>query len=410
MKGGDTMIKLMEHQQEAVDLLGSGKILYGGVGTGKSATALAYYVKAQTPKDVYVITTAKKRDSLDWEGEAAKFGISVQRGLSISGQLTVDSWNNIEKYTDKVGAFFIFDEQRVVGSGVWVKAFIKIAKQNDWILLSATPGDTWLDYAPVFIANGWYKNITEFKREHVVYAPYIRFPKVLRYVGIAKLELFRNEVLVEMPYLKHTQRILNYIDVRYDQHLWDIAVKKRWNIYEDKPIKDVSELFRVMRRINNTDPSRIEMVRLLMKSHNKLIIFYNYNYELDILRGLADEAEVAEWNGHRKNPVPNSDKWVYLVQYNSGSEGWNCTQTDAMIIYSLTYSYKNYIQSQGRIDRIDTKFIDLYYYILVSNSPIDQAVRKALYTKKNFNRLKFMQNFKDLPGRAGRFDDHLPSV
>ncbi|MET0785200.1 MAG: helicase-related protein [Paenisporosarcina sp.] len=404
------MIKLMEHQQEAVDLLGSGKILYGGVGTGKSATALAYYVKAQIPKDVYVITTAKKRDSLDWEGEAAKFGISVQRGLSIGGQLTVDSWNNIEKYTDKTGAFFIFDEQRVVGSGVWVKAFIKIAKQNDWILLSATPGDTWLDYAPVFIANGWYKNITEFKREHVIYAPYIRFPKVLRYVGIAKLEMFRNEVLVEMPYLKHTQRILNYIDVRYDKHLWDIAVKKRWNFYEDKPIKDVSELFRVMRRINNTDPSRIEMVRLLMKSHSKLIIFYNYNYELDILRGLADEAEVAEWNGHRKNPVPNSDRWVYLVQYNSGSEGWNCTQTDAMIIYSLTYSYKNYIQSQGRIDRIDTKFIDLYYYILVSNSPIDQAVRKALYTKKNFNRVKFMQNFKDLPGRAGRFDDHLPSI
>jgi hypothetical protein len=400
----------MEHQQEAVDLLGSGKVLYGGVGSGKSATALAYYIKAQTPKDIYVITTAKKRDSLDWEGEAARFGISVRRSLSIAGELRVDSWNNIEKYTDTTGAFFIFDEQRVVGSGVWVKSFIRIAKRNDWILLSATPGDNWLDYAPIFIANGWYKNITEFKREHVIYAPYIRFPKVLRYVGITKLEFYRNEVLVEMPYLKHTQRIINYLDVSYDKDLWDVAVRKRWNPYEDHPIKDVAELFRVMRKINNTDPSRIEMVRLLMKSHAKLIIFYNFNYELDILRGLADEVEVAEWNGHRKNPVPNSDRWVYLVQYNSGAEGWNCTQTDAMIIYSLTYSYKNYIQSQGRIDRIDTKFTDLYYYILISNSPIDRAVKKALEHKKNFNMRKFVREIENSPGRAGWFDERLPSV
>lgn len=403
-------MKLMEHQQEAVDLLGSGKVLYGGVGSGKSATALAYYIKAQTPKDIYVITTAKKRDSLDWEGEAARFGISVRRSLSIAGELRVDSWNNIEKYTDTTGAFFIFDEQRVVGSGVWVKSFIRIAKRNDWILLSATPGDNWLDYAPIFIANGWYKNITEFKREHVIYAPYIRFPKVLRYVGITKLEFYRNEVLVEMPYLKHTQRIINYLDVSYDKDLWDVAVRKRWNPYEDHPIKDVAELFRVMRKINNTDPSRIEMVRLLMKSHAKLIIFYNFNYELDILRGLADEVEVAEWNGHRKNPVPNSDRWVYLVQYNSGAEGWNCTQTDAMIIYSLTYSYKNYIQSQGRIDRIDTKFTDLYYYILISNSPIDRAVKKALEHKKNFNMRKFVREIENSPGRAGWFDERLPSV
>lgn len=391
------MIKLMEHQQEAVDLLGSGKVLYGGVGSGKSATALAYYVKDQAPKDIYVITTAKKRDSLDWEGEAARFGISVRGSLSIAGQLRVDSWNNIEKYTDTTGAFFIFDEQRVVGTGVWVRSFIRIAKQNNWILLSATPGDNWLDYAPIFIANGWYKNITEFKREHVIYAPYIRFPKVLRYVGITKLEFYRNEVLVEMPYLKHTNRILNYLDVRYDKELWDVAVRRRWNPYEDHPIKDVAELFRVMRKINNTDPSRIEMVRLLMKSHDKLIIFYNFNYELDILRGLANEVEVAEWNGHRKHPVPNSDRWVYLVQYNSGAEGWNCTQTDAMIIYSLTYSYKNYIQSQGRIDRIDTKFTDLYYYILVSDSPIDKAVKKALEHKKNFNKRQFVRHLEDSP-------------
>ncbi|MET0785775.1 MAG: DEAD/DEAH box helicase family protein [Paenisporosarcina sp.] len=385
-------MELMEHQQQAVDLLDTGKILYGGVGVGKSATALAYYIKAHKEKDLYVITTAKKRDSLDWEREAARYGISTQRDFTLYGTITVDSWNNIERYLRIDGSFFIFDEQRVVGSGVWVRAFLRIARKNQWILLSATPGDTWMDYAPVFVANGWYKNLTDFKRQHVVYVPYIRFPKILKYVGEARLEKLRSRVLVEMPYIKHTVRRINYLDVGYDVDLWNKAVRQRWNPYTNRPLKDVSELFRVMRKIVNTHPSRLEMVRMLMKCHPKLIVFYNFNYELEILRGLEGEIAVAEWNGHRKQPVPKTDRWIYLVQYNSGSEGWNCTETDAMILYSLTYSYKNHVQSQGRIDRIDTAFIDLYYYILNSDAPIDKAVRKALEEKRNFNEQKWLKN------------------
>ena len=403
-------IDLMEHQSDAVELLGNGKILYGGVGTGKSATALAYYMAKEKGLDIYVITTAKKRDSLDWVGEAARFGIGTDHNATLAGIITVDSWNNIGKYLGVSNSFFIFDEQRLVGSGAWVKSFLRIAKRNRWILLSATPGDTWLDYAPVFIANGWYKNITEFKREHVVYAPYVKFPIVLRYIGISKLERLRNEILVEMPYEMHTERVLNFLDVGYDHFLWDTAVKRRWHPFENRPIKDVGELFRVMRKIVNTDPSRIEMVRMLMKTHPKLIIFYNFNYELEILRGLADEAEIAEWNGHKKQEVPQSNRWVYLVQYNSGAEGWNCTETDAMILYSLTYSYKNYIQAQGRIDRIDTKFTTLYYYVLISHSAIDLAVRQSLANKKSFNEVEMIKKWPNSAnnfGAAGRFDGDL---
>ena len=387
------MIELMEHQKSAIELLGNGRILYGGVGVGKSATALGYYMKAEQPKDIYVITTAKKRDSLEWQHEAAGFGIGRERDATLAGVLTVDSWNNIGKYLEVENAFFIFDEQRLVGHGSWVKNFLKIVRRNRWILLTATPGDVWIDYAPVFIANGWYKNLTQFKREHVVYAPYVRFPMIKNYLGIPRLERLRNEILVEMPYRKHTERILNYIDVVYDKELWTTAVKMRWHVYENRPIKDFGELFRVTRRIVNSDPSRLEMVKKLIKCHPKMIIFYNFNYELEILRTLYEMVEVAEWNGHRKQEVPTADRWVYLVQYNSGSEGWNCTETDSMILYSLTYSYKNYIQSQGRIDRIDTKYTDLYYYILKSSSTNDEAVLKALKSKKSFNEGKFAQNW-----------------
>jgi hypothetical protein len=396
-------IELMEHQLEVVDLLGSGKILYGNVGSGKSAAALAYYMKYERNLNIYVITTAKKRDSLDWLAEGARFGIGVEHSGTMAGRITVDSWNNVGKYQDETGAFFIFDEQRLVGSGAWVKSFLRIARHNRWILLTATPGDTWMDYAPVFVANGWYKNLTEFKREHVVYAPYVKFPIILRYVGVNKLERLRNEILVEMPYFKHTERIMNTMTVGYDKELFNTVMKRRWHPYENRPIKDVAELFRIMRKVVNSDPSRLEMVRLLMGCHDRLIIFYTFNYELDILRILSEDITVAEWNGHRKQEVPTTDKWIYLVQYTAGAEGWNCTETDAMILYSLTYSYKNYIQAQGRIDRIDTKFTDLYYYILVSSAPIDVSIKKALDGKKNFNereevkKWRFPANNYDLP-------------
>ena len=389
-------MELMEHQLDAVELLDSGKILWGQVGTGKSATVLAYYNKKEAPRDLYVITTAKKRDSLEWESEAAKFGVGMEREATLAGVLSIDSWNNIGKYEEVKGAFFVFDEQRLVGYGSWVKSFLKIAKNNRWVLLSGTPGDSWMDYAPVFIANGFYKNITQFKFEHVLYEPFTKFPKIRMYLNERKLELLRNEILVEMPYLKHTEPMTNWTPVGYDVELFKRVYKARWHIYEDRPIKDVAELFRVMRRVVNSDPSRLEMIRFLMKMHDRLIIFYNFNYELEILRTLEKDIFVGEWNGHQKDPLPNSKRWVYLVQYVSGAEGWNCTSTDAMVLYSLTYSYKNFEQAKGRIDRLDTDYTILYYYILVSNSLIDRAIKNALTSKKNFNEKKFVRQLDEI--------------
>jgi hypothetical protein len=385
-------IELMPHQKEALQFLDNGRILYGGVGAGKSAVALAYYMENESPRDLYIITTAKKRDSLEWDGEAAKFGIGNDRDGTIAGLLTVDSWNNIGRYLDVENAFFVFDEQRLVGHGTWVKNFLKLVKRNRWIMLSATPGDIWLDYAPVFIANGWYKNITDFKRQHVVYRSYVKFPQISHYIGEQKLERLRSEILVEMPYLKHTERIINLVPVGYDKEALRSISKHRWNIYEDRPIENAAELWRVMRRIVNSDDSRFEAIQFLMKFHPKLIIFYNFDYELEILKSLAWNTPLSEWNGHRHQPIPEYSEWVYLVQYAAGGEGWNCTATDAMVLYSLPYSYKNYIQCQGRIDRLDTPYTDLYYYVLESSSVTDFAVKTALESKKSFNEGNFLRN------------------
>jgi len=383
-------VNLFPHQEEALQHLSNGKILWGGVGSGKSITAATYYWRKEAPRDVYVITTAKKRDDLDWEAEFVKYGVGTVPGATTAGVLKVDSWNNIQKYVNVHGAFFIFDEQRLVGSGVWTKAFLKIAKRNHWILLSATPGDTWLDYIPVFVANGFYENRTQFKREHVVYSPYSKFPKVERYEGTGKLVRLRNNLLVHMPYLRQTTRHGHTIDVGYNEALFKKVAEDRWHVFEDRPLRDAGELFHVMRKVVNSDPSRLAAVQQLMGRHPKLIVFYNFDFELEALRTLSAFTTVAEWNGHKHQAIPKTKDWVYLVQYVAGAEGWNCVETNATAFYSLPYSYKNFEQAHGRIDRLNTPFSNLHYYSLMTNSLIDRAIGKALKNKENFNENRYM--------------------
>lgn len=395
-------VQLYPHQQEAVEKLSNGKVLVGGVGTGKTITSLVYYYTKvmggelnkpetiKTPKDIYVFTTARKRDELDWQRDAAKLIIGKDREASVHGiQLTVDSYNNIKKYATLKDAFIILDEQRMVGSGAWTRAFISMAKHNEWIMLSATPGDKWEDYIPLFIANGFVKNRTEFKRNHIVYASYSKFPKVERYLGVAQLVKWRNEILVQMPYARHTTRNLHDVTVPHDKEKMDLVMKKRWNPYENRPLQDVAEMFACMRRVAYSHQSRREaVIQLLKHNHPRLIVFYNFNYELEILRTIAKDMpglEVAEWNGHKHEPVPTGEHWLYLVQYVAGAEAWNCVATDAICFYSQTYSYKNFEQAQGRIDRLNTPFTQLHYYILKSTSAIDLAVSRSLSAKRSFN-------------------------
>lgn len=396
---------LAPHQKQALAKMKDGCILWGGVGTGKSRVAIAYYMLTEQHEDCYVITTAKKRDSLDWETEGARFGIGREQECSFAGKLVVDSWNNIGKYVNVENAFFIFDEQRLVGSGKWSKSFLKIAKKNRWIMLSATPGDTWIDYIPVFIANGFYRTRSEFKQEHVIYAAFSKYPKVERYVNVQRLIKNRKAILVHMPYERETIRHSITIWTDYDEQLMARVSHGRWNVFKDEPTQNIADLFHVMRQVTNTDRSRVDEVFELTQKHPKLIVFYTFDYELELLReAFAKDGDrgyqgvYAEWNGHKHEAIPDSANWVYLVQYVAGAEGWNCVETNAVCFYSLTYSYKLWEQAHGRIDRLNTKFTDLYYYSLRSRAPIDQAIWRSLRGKKNFQTKHFDMTNSEFAG------------
>ena len=402
-------IGLYDYQIDAVKRMKNGCILNGGVGSGKSRTALAYYYLRNggdpaslcgdnyipmddPPKDLYIITTARKRDTLEWDGDMAPFLLSTHTDVNLySNKVVVDSWNNITKYKEVTGAFFIFDEDRVTGSGVWVKSFLKIAKSNEWIILSATPGDTWQDYIPVFLANGFYKNKSEFIREHIVYSRFSKFPKVDRYLNTGRLIRLRNNILIDMDFHRDTIPHHEDVYVSYDISAYKDICRNRWNPWEDKPIENAAEFCYSLRKLVNTDEARQVALLQIIEKHQKAIIFYNFDYELDILKKLyyGEDFEIAEWNGHKHQEVPKGEKWVYLVQYTAGNEGWNCVRTDTIIFYSQNYSYKVMTQAAGRIDRLNTPYKDLYYYHIKSRSGIDLAISKALKNKKKFNERKF---------------------
>ena len=417
-------VGLYDFQLEAISKMHNGCILCGGVGTGKSRTALGYYFKENggsltsadyipmydPPQDLYIITTARKRDTLEWDGDMVPFLMSRDSKVSLySNYVVVDSWNNIEKYKDITQSFFIFDEQRVVGYGKWSKTFIHISKNNNWILLSATPGDQWIDYIPVFIANGFYKNKTEFIHEHVMYSRFTKYPKIDRYMGVYKLNKLRDSLLVDISIQRHTDRHHIYVRHTYDIKKYRQALRDRWDPFKNEPVSNPSSMCYILRKIVNTDEAKqVELLQIMEKTP-RAIIFYNFNYELEILKNLdyGDDYVIAEWNGRVHQEIPDSNKWVYLVQYTAGCEGWNCIKTNTIIFFSPNYSYKVMEQASGRIDRLNTTYHDLFYYHLQSNSSIDLAIKRALDTKKEFNKRKFTKWSNDFTNKLIVQEDKL---
>ena len=398
-------------QIQAVRQLQNGSILAGGVGSGKTLTSLAWYLtsvcnaasfkkggslakkKVKGSPTLYVITTAKKRDSLEWEEEAARLGLSTDPACSFTGSsIVVDSWNNIGKYSDREHAVFFFDEQRASGSGRWVKEFLKITKKNTWLLLSATPGDVWMDYLPVFMAHGFFRTRTEFMEDHVIFDRFVKYPKVKRYIGEAKLQRLRRSILVEMPVEKHTTRARETVYCDYDRDLYKWVVKNRMDPWTEEPLRDAGGVCRILRKVVSDNDWRSAEAKRILSSHERVIVFYNYNYELARILAVAESLGVptGQWNGHRHDAIPRGDRWIYICQYTSAAEGWNCIDTDTVLFWSLNYSWRVTEQCEGRIDRLNTPYSRLKYYFLESDSSIDKAVRRSLSSKKVFNERAFV--------------------
>lgn len=396
---------LYSHQKEALAKMFDGCVLNGSVGSGKSRTGIYYYfskyggsidpdyVPMKNPPDLYIITTSKKRNDLEWEEELTPFLLYAPDGKDrlYQNKVVVDSWQCIHKYDEVTGAFFIFDENKINGKGAWAKSFLKIARNNVWIILSATNGDKIEDYETLFIAEGFVRNRSDFRNQFLIYSSYVKsFPKIEGYRNETRFYRLRDRILIDMDFERHTVPHHEDITVGYDLRKYKEVMRSRWNPFTEEPITQASSLCYVLRKIVNCDESRQIALLELLEDHPKVIIFYNFDDELELLLNLAYQpgTEVAQYNGHKHEPIPTGRRWVYLVNYNA-AEAWNTTATNVMIFYSQNYSYKTMTQAAGRIDRLITPYNDLYYYHLKSKSSIDLAICRALRNKKKFNERRF---------------------
>lgn len=386
------------HQRDAIRKISNGNVVVGATGSGKSLVGLVYYYtnilegsvepfrKPTKSVSLYIITTATKRDSLDWNSECAEFALSTNQEASVNGiKVVIDSWNNIKKYKDIRGGFFLFDEQKTTGYKRWSKIFIRIAKNNRWILITATPSDRWMDLLSVFIANGFYKNKRDFVNQHVTYNPYVKYPSITGYRNVNKLRILKKRIFVIIDYQSPSIIENKVISVDYDVDALTQIEKTEWNPFTDSPIINLSEFASVLRRSLNSHPSRINEAIRIRNTVKKLIVFYNFNFELEILKHGYSGIKIGELNGHRHDALPVGSDWVYLVQYNSGNEAWECFTTNHMLFYSLNYSFRIMTQAKGRINRLTSGFNYMYYYYLVSNHWLDKGIQKALNKKRDFN-------------------------
>lgn len=395
---------LYPHQKEALSRMFNGCVLNGTVGSGKSRTGLYFYfseyggsidpdyVPMKNPPDLYIITTAKKKHDMEWEQEMIPFLLYSpdEKNKLYKNKVVVDSWQCLHKYENVQGAYFLFDENKINGKGAWAKTFLKLTRNNEWIVLSATNGDRIEDYETLFVAEGFVRNRTDFRNQFLIYSNYTKFPKVEGYRNETRFFRLRDRILIDMDFQRHTIQHHEDVYANYDIRKYKEVMRNRWDPFKEEPIAQASSLCYVLRKIVNCDESRQIVLLELLEDHPKAIIFYNFDDELEILLNLAYQpgTEVAQYNGHKHDAIPTGKRWVYLVNYNA-AEGWNVLSTDTMIFYSQNYSYKTMIQAAGRIDRLTSPYNDLYYYHIKSRSSIDLAISRALSQKKKFNERRF---------------------
>ena len=376
------MIKLLKYQEEAIQKLHSGSVLYGATGSGKSLTGLAYYMRCWSHLDLYIITTSKKRNAGEWEEEIAKLGCPPPKAI--------DSWNRLKNYRMVSDAFFLFDEHKVGGHGKWAQSMITIAKKNKWILLTATPGDVWDDYASIFIANEFVKNKTTWNEDFCIFDRISKYPKIIGYQREDVLKNMRDAVLVPMEYQSEKVPIPYVIPYKVDheEEAYVLARRKSLRHPEMRAFRNTSAMFAYMRMNLPDKESKIQALADVLKKEPKAIIFYNFTPEKYEIENAARQVNIPffQYNGQIKDNVPDGDTWVYAVQYTAGAEAWNCITCRTVIFYSMNYSYKVMTQAKGRIDRCNSPFDELHYYYFISpDFEIDQEILNALTRKEKFN-------------------------
>lgn len=140
------------------------------------------------------------------------------------------------------------------------------------------------------------------------------------------------------------------------------------------------------RQLCNSKDKQQAFIDLINSINDRVVVFYNFDSELDTLKTLVKDRPIAEVNGHTNTEqiYHDNDNCVLFVQYQAGARGLNLQDGNKIIYYSLTLSSDLFEQSKKRIHRIGTKY-PCFYWILQTKDSVEESIYKSLNRQEDYN-------------------------
>lgn len=405
------MVTLYKYQHEYLEGLPPKFIFAADTGTGKTLMSLAHYDVWSYPRPLLILAPASKVQTGDWEEEIERWYEGRQKPEYEIYSYEKFSRNPSIKRYHKDGFlgvwrdwlarhpsdFAVIADEVHKGknpqSGNGKRLFEVATRAKFFVGLSATPmPNGWIDAANYFKIFGYTKGITDFKRRYCRIVDYKGFPEIVEYYRQGELQRLWNNIAkplskdaaLDLPSVTSIPINLptgpDYIKVQKDR------------LFNDKFLDNPAALMHALRQ-SLIKPKLAWLDEFLEGASGNIVVFYNYVGERERITTLLKQKKFKDRPVFRmdgqKHELPPKSAWeglsrsITLAQYQSGSQGVEMTYADTIVYFSPTYSYMNYEQSQGRINRNgQTKKMTLY--LLRAPSTIERDIWGALKEKRDF--------------------------
>lgn len=397
------MITLRSYQQDAVEALLNGKhIVVASCGVGKGFISLEW-ARGTKKSNVLVITQASKVKSNDFVEEAK---LLDEKWYNSQSSFTVVSWNSLAKWLKEhqsenfADYAIIADEiQRIKNYSTGMgKSFLKIASHTKcWAGFTATPGESWIQMMPYFVACGFVKHKTDFTNKFCVTQSFKGYIEIIGYNHEEVLNkwwsgitYFPDTKEMEKQLPSETHKVVHFkAPTGYAK-----VLKTKTRLDTDEFIDTSMAMCHYLRQLC-CSKEKVEWLKEFVESlDTSCVVFYTYIEEGEKIKEALKGVKIWEING-KKHDIPTADTIgkhdVVLAQWESGSASLNLQFMNYWVSFSPCYSLTTSCQSRGRIKRIgQTK--PMFYYYLKTDHTIENDIYKALKEKRDFSETVWYEN------------------
>ena len=400
---------LYDFQKELLNKIEPNYILAADTGTGKTMMAIHHYLRYGKGESLLIVCPPQKKKEGGWDREIEfvcnHYGIEIEYETLSFGMIA-------KRWKDYKGWFIVLDECHYAKNPTSQrgKATINLTKvSTHFLLLSATPSSNgWGDTIAYMIMFGYYKNKTQFLKEHAIYEDKYFGPKPIKVVSDFKDAEKLKEIYQSFSIKLAKEECLDLPGIVFE----DVSFKstKEYKIIEKDRILTVGDddflydsvpkLQHGLRFYANQEDKLKYSEMLAEGTSENIIIFYYYQEEKNELKKIMKKLKkkVFEVSG-QATELPDKSKWsglhnsVTLVQYMAGSAGIELQYANLVVFYTPTYSFQDYEQALGRAYRNgQTKKVTVYRYI--TKNTVEEAIYGALKHKRDFTEALFRKELR----------------